>query len=156
MRGIFVRYAAAAALAAGLLFGQAPVESQPPQPGTRQFRYANRLNQVAQILELTPDQRTHMQTIIQQGMDSARPLIQQLRQNRLQMKQLIDSGTTGPQFDAQVQQFASAQGQLVGQLAAIRARAVAQIYSMLNPQQRQRAIALHSLMMPHRGHGGED
>lgn len=151
MRGIFARYAAGAVLAAGLMLGQQPpVEGQPPQPGQR---FAHRLNQVAQILELTPDQQTQMQTIIQQGMQAARPIMQQLRQNKLEMRQLIESGTTGPQFDQQVQQFASTQGQLVSQLAVIKARGVAQFYSMLNPQQRQKASALFNLMHHGRGHG---
>jgi Spy/CpxP family protein refolding chaperone len=150
MRGILVRYAAAAALATGLMLGQAPVENQPPQPGQR---FANRLNQVAQVLELTPDQRTQMQAIIQQGMQAARPIMQQLRQNKLEMRQLIESGATGPQFDQQLQQFASTQGQLVGQLAGIKARGMAQFYSMLNPQQRQRATALSNLMGGHHRHG---
>jgi Spy/CpxP family protein refolding chaperone len=150
MRGILVRYAATAALAAGLMLGQAPTESQAPQPGQH---FAKKLDQIAQVLDLTPDQQTQVQTIVQQGMQSAHPILQQLRENKLQMKQLTESGASGPQFDQQVQQLASAQGQLIGQLAAIKAKGVAQFYSLLSPQQKQKATALFSLMRSRHGHG---
>ena len=145
MRGMFVRYAAAAALAAGLMLGQ----TQPPEDRQPGQRMAKRLDQVAIVLDLTPDQRTQMQTIIQQSMQESKPIFQQLRQNRLQMRQWLESGATGPEFEQQVQQLAQAQGQLMGQLAAIKAHGFAQFYSTLTPQQRQKAGALFSLMMHH-------
>ncbi|MGE5567538.1 MAG: Spy/CpxP family protein refolding chaperone [Rhodospirillales bacterium] len=145
MRGMFVRYAAAAVLAAGLMLGQ----TQPPAEGQPGQRMAKRLDQVAIVLDLTPDQRTQLQTIIQQAMQESKPIFQQLRQNRLQMRELMESGATGPQFEQQVQQLAQAQGQLFGQLASIKARGVAKFYSTLTPQQRQKAEALFGLMMHH-------
>lgn len=145
MRGMFVRYAAAAALAVGLMLGQ----TQPPEDQQPGQRMAKRLDQVAIVLDLTPDQRTQMETIIQQAKQESRPIFQQLRQNKLQMRQLLESGAAGPQFEQQVQQLAQAQGQLFGQLASIKARGVAQFYSTLTPQQRQKAGALFSLMRHH-------
>ncbi len=154
MRGIFTRSAAVAVLMAGTMLAQtAPPAAQPPP------RHAYRLQQLGQVLELTPDQQNQAQVIMQRAMTTARPLVQQLKQNRQQINRLIESGNTA-QFNQQIQQFATAQGNLVAQLAVIRANAMEQFYTMLNPQQRQRAVALHNLMMGHMmGHrrhfGGE-
>jgi Spy/CpxP family protein refolding chaperone len=147
MRGILTRYAAAAVLSAGMMFAQ-QVGGPPAQQPEGQ---AYRIQQLAQVLDLTPDQQTQAQTIMQQARDAALPVMQQLRQNRQQLRQLIEAGNTA-QFNQQVQQFATTQGNLHGQLALIRARAMEQFFTMLNPQQRQRAIALYNLRMAH-GHG---
>lgn len=148
MRGILTRCAAVAVLAAGMMLAQTAAPPAQPPPG-----HAYRIQQLSQLLELTPDQQNQAQVIMQQARDAAMPLVQQLRQNRQQIDQLIESGNTA-QFNQQVQQFASSQGNLAGQLALIRANAMEQFYTMLNPQQRQRAVALYKLMMGHHHEGG--
>ncbi len=151
MRGMLLRYAAAAAFAAGTIVAQAQPPPGPQDQQQWQQRHAFKMNQIAQLLELTPAQQNQAQAIIQQGMQAAGPLMRQLRQNRREMKQLIESGNTA-QFNQQVQQYAQEQGQIYGRLAEIKARATEQFYALLNPQQRQKAVALHNLSMGRR-HG---
>jgi Spy/CpxP family protein refolding chaperone len=145
-----IRYAATAAAAVGLLLAQ-DAASQ-PGPGGPGGGWAGRLDRIATVLSLTPDQKTQAGSIFQNSLSQAQPLMTQMRDNHRALEQLVKGGATG-NFDQQLQTLANTQGSLTSQLAVIHGKAMAQVWNLLTPDQRQKADQLHELMMPGGGPG---
>lgn len=124
--------AAAAALAAGALFAQQA--QQPPKPRGEHMQQF-----LAEQLNLTEAQKTQAQTIFDQAKTQAKPVADQLRQGRDQMIQAIKAGKS----DAELQQIADQQGQLMAQVSGIRAKAFAKFYTLLTPDQKTKADSLY-------------
>jgi len=125
-----------AVFAAGTAFPQAaPANPQPaaaPSPG----RLARlRPKRLARILNVTGDQKQQVKSIVQQARQTAQPVRQQIRQNRQALAAAVTSGQT----DAQIQQLAAQQGNLLGQMVALRTQTWARIYGLLTPDQRAQA-----------------
>lgn len=139
-----MRYAAVAMTMTGLLLAQTP--SNPPSTGTPNWM-ANRLDKLATLLNLTPDQKTQIGGILQNSFNEAKPLMTQMRDNRTAIEQLVKSGNTA-NFDQQIQPLANTQASLTSQLTVIHAKAMAQVWNLLNADQRQKADQLHQLMGP--------
>lgn len=143
MKRTSLKLAAAAVLAAGMIFAQGT--STPVQPGTNgaqagQHGHARpRMRQLWQSLNLTDTQKQQAKAIFQQAHQTAQPIRQQLQQNR---QALRDAVKTSKGNEA-IQQLATEQGSLHGQLVAIRTQAWAQFYSLLTPEQRTQADQLH-------------
>jgi Spy/CpxP family protein refolding chaperone len=133
MKRTFVKLATLAALATGMVFAQTPSPSPSPNPqaGRHQFVRRHRAR-LAQRLNLTDAQKAQAKTIFQQARQSAQPIRQQLRQNR----QALVAAAKAGKSDSDLQQLAMTQGQLRGQVAAIRTEAFAKFYGSLNPEQR--------------------
>jgi len=144
-----IRYAATALAAAGLLLAQG-TGTPPKGPGAR---LANRLDKLATELNLTPDQKTQVSTIVQNAFSQAKPLFSQMRQNHQAIEQLVKGGTTA-NFDQQLQTLANAQGALTAQMSVIHAKAMAQVWALLTPDQQQKAGQLHGLFGMGPGMGG--
>lgn len=145
-----IRIAVGAVAAAGLLAAQATS----PAPGrSGPGRRANRLDRLATILNLTPDQKTQIGSILESSSAQARPLMSQMRTNREAIEQLVKSGTA-ENFDSQLQQLANQQGSLTSQLCVIHGKAMSQVWNLLNPDQRTKAEQLHELMGPGMMGGG--
>lgn len=107
-----------------------------PGPGWRMGGF------LARALNLTDDQKNQVKTILQNTRPAVQPLLQQLAANRQAMQQAIESPT--PDKTA-IQNLANAQGQLVSQLAVIRANTFSQIYStVLTPDQQAKLKELQS------------
>jgi Spy/CpxP family protein refolding chaperone len=145
-----IRYAATAAAAVGLLLAQNA--GSPPGAGGPGGGWANRLDRIATALNLTPDQKTQVSGILQNSLSQAQPLMTQLRNNHQAVQQLVKGGAA-ENFDQQLQTLANTQGSLVSQLAVIHGKAMAQVWNLLTPDQRQKADQLHELMMPGGGPG---
>jgi Spy/CpxP family protein refolding chaperone len=123
-----MRFAAVAALAAGMVFAQAPSTPQPrPRAVVRQ--------RIAQALNLTDAQKQQAQALIRQTRQTVQPLRQQSKQNRQALMAAIKAG----KGDVEIHQLALTQGNLAGQLVAARAEALAKFYNMLTPEQRAKA-----------------
>jgi Spy/CpxP family protein refolding chaperone len=73
-----------------------------------------------------------MKAIFQQARQTAKPVRDQLQQNREALQAAVTSGKT----DAEIQQLATQQGILRGQIIAVRSQAWAKFYSLLTPEQR--------------------
>ncbi len=125
----YLKFVAAAALAAGMAFAQAPA----PAPGKIKPRAMVR-RRVMKTLDLTAAQKQQAKTIFQQARQNSAPIRQQLQQNREAMATAVKANDT-----AQIQSLASRQGTLQGQAAAIRAESMAKFYSNLTPDQRTKA-----------------
>ena len=128
-RNPFTKGAAVATLAAGIIFAQAPTHQ-----GRRAF-VRRHLQRIAQALNLTDSQKQQARAIFQQARQSAQPVRQELRQNREALRAAAKAGS----IDADIQKLAANQGQLRGQLIAIRTEAAAQFYRTLTPEQRAKA-----------------
>jgi Spy/CpxP family protein refolding chaperone len=123
-----MRFSVVAALAAGMVFAQAPPKAVArPRAVVRQ--------RIAQALNLTDAQKQQAQAIIQQTRQTVQPLRQQAKQNRQALMAAIQAG----KGDVEIHQLALTQGNLAGQLVAARAEALAKFYSTLTPEQRAKA-----------------
>ncbi len=129
--------AVAATLAAGMLFGQAPA----PAPGKAHGPRANHADRMATFLNLTPDQRQQATAIMNEAKQAAEPIRAQLKQGREAMAAAVKANKTD-----EIDRLASGQGVLMGQLAAIHAKAFAKVYTLLTPEQRQKADQMHERM----------
>jgi len=123
--------AAVAALGAVSLCAQAVQRGQGPR----------RFKMMATYLNLTPAQMTQAKSIFQQAGQSAKPVRQQLRQTRKSLQAAIQSGDAD-----QIQQLATSEGTEMGQLAAIRAGAMSQLYKNLTPDQQQKLATFQQSM----------
>jgi periplasmic protein CpxP/Spy len=153
MQRRFWKYAAAATVATGLVFAQAPANT--PKAGEAQAQTGRRgfmrrhMERIAQQLNLTDSQKQQAQTIFQQARQSAQPIRQELKQNR-------EALTTAAKADreADIQKLSTEQGRLLGQLVGIRTDASAKFYQMLTPEQRAKADQMHQ-QFKQRSHSGE-
>jgi len=135
MKRFFVKLTAVAALATSMALAQTPPPSPAPNPpaGRHQFVRRHRAR-VAQALNLSDAQKAQAKTIFQQARQSAQPIREQLKQNRQALATAIKAGD-----NAQMQQLATQQGQLRGQILAIRSEAASKFYATLTPDQKAKA-----------------
>ena len=109
----FLKYAAVAALAAGMVYAQAPTNQSQTAPKTRQGRRGmmrRHLARIAQTLNLTDAQKQQAHTILQQARQSAQPVRQELRQTREALTAAAKEGKS----DAEIQKLSNEQGRLRG------------------------------------------
>jgi hypothetical protein len=102
------------------------------------------VSSIETVLGMTPRQKDEAQTCFQQAQQQAQPIRQQLMNTRTSLRAAIRNDDT-----AQIQRLSTVEGQEIGQLAAIRAGAVAKVYKTLTPDQRTKATALQDLLMPY-------
>jgi Spy/CpxP family protein refolding chaperone len=96
------------------------------------------LQRMAAKLNLTDAQQAQIKNILQAEKAKTEPLRQQLRQNRMAQT----GNTTGAFDEAQVRAFADKQARLKSDLMVERERAKSQMFAVLTPDQRQKAITL--------------
>jgi Spy/CpxP family protein refolding chaperone len=132
LRNKFAAWTAVAALGAASLFA---AETAAPASG---FHRHGRMGAfLSSYLNLTPAQQAQEKSIFEGARQSAHPIRQQLMQTRHSLRAAIEANNT-----AQIQQLAQAEGSAVGQLAAIRSTAMAKVYQVLTPEQRQELAKL--------------
>ncbi|MBZ5624856.1 MAG: Spy/CpxP family protein refolding chaperone [Acidobacteriia bacterium] len=137
MKTFLTKFAAIATLATGMAFAQTPAPAAAPTPGQGKAAMRPRAGlrqRLLQALNLTPDQRQQAKTIFQQTKQNAQPIAQQARQNREALAAAVKANDT-----AQIQQLAAQQGNLQGQLLAMRSQSMAKFYAILTPDQRAKA-----------------
>jgi len=125
-------------LAAGMIFAQAQTPAQPANPpaGRHGFTARHRAN-LAQKLNLTDAQKQQAKAIFQQTRQSTQALRQQLKDNHQALAAAIKANNT-----AEMQRLSTVQGTLMGQMAAARSQAKAQVYALLTPDQKAQADQL--------------
>ncbi len=137
MKRNIVKFASAAALAAGMAFAQAPATQTPPaKPGVMQHRALRQ--RMMKNLNLTDAQKQQAKGIFQQAKQTAKPLRDQLKQDRQALATAVKNNDT-----TQISQLSATMGNLQGQLTAIRSDAAAKFYSILTPAQKTQADQMH-------------
>ena len=144
MKNSLMKFAAVGALAAGMAFAQAPVTNPPASNNgqTSTVRPRARFHQrMMNALNLTDAQKQQAKTIFQQARESAKPVFQELKQNRQALTAAVKADN-----NSQIRELAAKQGNLRGQLLAIRSGAMAKFYQVLTPEQRAKADQMHQKM----------
>jgi periplasmic protein CpxP/Spy len=123
------------AVAAGLA---GTAYAQGPGHGHGFGRHGGMLQHMAKQLNLTEAQQGQIKAIMQGERGKMQPLQQQLRQN----EQAQDAATTGDFNELQARAFAQKQTQIMNDLIVEKQRMKSQIYAVLTPEQRQKALQL--------------
>jgi Spy/CpxP family protein refolding chaperone len=152
MRNKFLMFLATGALGAGMALAQAPAANTAPSGQSNATQRAHRdflqqrLVRLTRQLNLTDAQHAQAKTIFTQARDTAKPVRQQMRENRMALRAAVKADNT-----SQIQQLATARGTLMGKMAAIYSDAAANFYQDLTPAQRAKADQLHQ-QFRERGH----
>jgi periplasmic protein CpxP/Spy len=133
MKRQFIRFATAAALAAGLALAQTPAPQAGQARPPAEMRAAVR-HRMMQNLNLTDAQKQQAKAIFQQAKADSQPIRDQLKQNR----EAFSSAVKGNNV-SQIQSLSAQQGNLRGHLTAIHGEAMAKFYNLLTPDQRAKA-----------------
>ncbi|MGC2696821.1 MAG: Spy/CpxP family protein refolding chaperone [Candidatus Angelobacter sp.] len=96
------------------------------------------LKHMSKQLNLTEAQQTQVKNILAESRTKTQPLRQQLRQNEL----AANANGNGSFDEAQARAFADKQAQIMSNLIVEKQRTKSQIYSVLTPDQRQKALQL--------------
>jgi Spy/CpxP family protein refolding chaperone len=97
-------------------------------------------------LNLTEAQQTQIKGIMADEKTKIKPMMQQLRQNQ----QAEDANVNGSFDENQARTFASKQAQLMTDLIVEKERMRSQVYAVLTPEQRQKALQLMQERQQHR------
>jgi Spy/CpxP family protein refolding chaperone len=133
-----IRVFAASAIAASLAIAQEP-------SGTAGNSRRQRLERLANYLDLTAGQREQSKAILNAAREAARPIRAQLEQGRQALADSVKAGKSKTEID----QLSQSQGALLGQLIAVRAESLGKIYALLTPDQRRKAAQLRELLRCH-------
>jgi Spy/CpxP family protein refolding chaperone len=135
MKRQFIFAALSAILATGLLIAQAPRE----RGGGKQGGRARMFDMLASRLNLNDAQKEQARAALDAAHQQSRPVAEQLKTAQDALRDAVKTGRT----DAEIDQLAARQGELMGQMAAIHTKAMARIYATLTPEQKQNADQLH-------------
>ena len=130
----FIVTAIVLAMAAGLT---ASAYAQGAQQGFG-GRHGRRLQRMMRELNLSEAQQTQIRNILADERTRTKPLREKLRQNQQAEVVKVD----GSFDDTQVRAFANNQAQIMRDLIIEKQRTKSQIYSVLTPDQRQKALQL--------------
>ena len=131
----FLTVAAASLAVAGMLLAQGPGTAGRSARGARGRQF------LATYLDLTDSQKTQVKAVFDAARTQAKPVLAQLKQGRAALGDAVKAGKPDAELDA----LAAQQGALMGQLAAIRAKAFAKIYPLLTPDQKDKLDHLREL-----------
>ena len=104
------------------------------------------LKHMTKQLNLTEAQQTQIKGIMAGEKTRIKPMMQQLRQNQ----QTQDANINGSFDENQARTFANKQAQLMTDLIVEKERMRSQVYAVLTPEQRQKALQLMQERQQHR------
>jgi protein CpxP len=104
------------------------------------------LKHMAKQLNLTEAQQTQIKGIMTDEKTKIKPMMQQLRQN----EQAENANVNGTFDENQARTFANKQAQLMTDLIVEKERMRSQVYAVLTPEQRQKALQLMQERQQHR------
>jgi periplasmic protein CpxP/Spy len=90
---------------------------------------------MARNLNLTDTQKDQAKQIMDTGKANFKPLMQQMRQSKMQERQLVEAATFDP---AQAQALAAQQSQIAAQLSVEKMRMESQLYQILSQEQKDK------------------
>lgn len=109
-------------------------------------RHGRFLGRSAAALNLSDAQKATAKQLFADARQQSEPLMQQLKQVRTDLEAAVKANNT-----AQISTLTARQGQISGQLAEIRTKAMASFYAQLTPEQKAKADELHGKMREGRG-----
>jgi Spy/CpxP family protein refolding chaperone len=143
MKQQLFRFAAVAALAAGMTVAQTPPAGTQRAPGKAPFSHpGGGHQQMMQALALTTTQQQQAKSIFADAKQQAQPIREQLRQNREALHAAVKANNT-----SEIERISTQQGELKGKALAIRSQAMAKFYAILTPEQRTKMDQMHQRMM---------
>jgi Spy/CpxP family protein refolding chaperone len=101
-----------------------------------------RMAMLAGYLDLSDAQKSNLQSLMVQGREEAKPLLEQLKSGHDQVAAAVKAGKS----EGEVAALAESQGAVMGKLAALHARNITRFYAQLTPEQKQKAEELHNQM----------
>ena len=108
----------------------------------------HKLEIMAEVLDLTDEQRTQVREIIASEWETTKPLRTTLREKRRELRAAMQSGT----FDeAAVRSIAASQAETFTELIVAKARGKSKIFAVLTPEQQAKAEKIRPLMQGRRG-----
>lgn len=150
MKRKFLSIAGVSVLAAGMALAQstaAPDTATPntaaPNSGRHSWRHGqagSMLNRLAAKLNLTDAQKQQAQTIFANARQSAKPVRDQLKQDRQALRAAAKSGAS----ESQINQLANKMGPLMAKTTAIHAKAFSKFYAILTPAQQNQLNQMHA------------
>src|SRR5215831_15579180 len=122
MKDNLIRFVTVAAMAAGMTFAQTPASpsQQPPAAGQHMARRGDFHERMMQQLNLSASQKQEAKTIFGQARTDAKPVREQLRQNREAMLAAVKANDT-----ARIHTLATERGSLQAKMVEIRSDAMA-------------------------------
>ncbi len=136
-RTTIITVALAVLLVAGVAVSQTVRKAAQHEGFGGGFGGGHMLGMMSDYLNLTDAQQAQVKQIFAAEKPTIQPLMQQLHQSELQMHQLITSGN----FDeAKAREIASQEAQTRTELTVERAKIHAQIFNLLTPDQKTKAI----------------
>lgn len=130
------QFLAVTALTAGTVLAQTPSAGTKPAPEKAPFAHPmfGQHEQMMKELNLTPAQKQQADTIFGNAREKARPIRQEIQQNREALHAAMKANDT-----TQIQRLSAQQGTLMGKTLAIRTESMAKFYATLTPEQRMKA-----------------
>jgi Spy/CpxP family protein refolding chaperone len=124
------RIATLALLAASMAFAQTPATSPTAEPARR----PKPVREMVRRLGLSEAQKQEAKALFRQSRQNAEPIEQQLKKNREALAAAYKAND-----QAQIRQLTSQQGNLRGELLAMRSQTRARFLATLTPEQRAKA-----------------
>lgn len=133
IRQIILGAAAVIVVAGGLLLAQGPGLGR----GMHQHRFEKMQEFVATYLDLSESQKTEAERIFAAARETAKPVKEQLRQQREAVLNAVKAGD-----QERIERLSQSTGAMVGRLMAIHTKAASEFYLTLTAEQKAKAEKL--------------
>jgi Spy/CpxP family protein refolding chaperone len=133
MKHAFLNVAGAAVLAAGMALAQNAPAQNSPHAGRHGAQNGSMVDRLSARLNLTDAQKQRAQSIFTEARKSAQPVRAQIRQDKQALAAAVKSGSQGD-----IDRISKNMGPLLGQASAIHAKAFANFYAILTPDQKSK------------------
>jgi protein CpxP len=131
MKHSFLKVAGAAVLAAGMALAQNAPAQNSPHADRHGAQAGSMVDRLAAKLNLTDAQKQQAQSIFAAARKSAQPVRAQIRQDKQALAAAVKSGS-----QADIDRISNGMGPLLAQASAMHAKAFAQFYAILTPEQK--------------------
>jgi Spy/CpxP family protein refolding chaperone len=131
MKRSFLNMAGAVVFAAGMALAQNAPAQNSPHAGGHGAQAGSMLDRLAAKLNLTEAQKQQAQSIFAEARKSAQPVRAQIRQDKQALAAAVKSGS-----QADIDRISNSMGPLLAQASAMHAKAFAQFYAILTPDQK--------------------
>ncbi|HWR51133.1 MAG TPA: Spy/CpxP family protein refolding chaperone [Bryobacteraceae bacterium] len=132
-----VGLAAVLALTTSMVFAQVPADGRKGRMGK-----GHMAGRMANHLGLTDTQKQQIKDIREQARTQAEPFTQQIQTARAEVEKLVKAGEAPEAVSRRAEELAAANANAVQKLAGIRAWTAAKMFSILTPEQREKAQAM--------------